>query len=238
MDIKLKDSVKGRQMVTKATAKNIKNTTKNKKLSKQYKLCISFVIINCIYFICWLTAWRVWASELFNLWPLAIYVVVNLFMCIYALVQPKVQNKYFDIILVVGIVPLFLMSLLNLLAYSVFSVRILLAAANIFVLLSSLILLFARITHRTVSHKMSLMLIIGTLILELISFIWTYSTFWPRSPYRGFSDGQYIFVLITVGISGLFWVAREVGWVIVMRILEKDNEIAEPRTKTKSKLKL
>lgn len=193
-------------------------TTKSTRPSLQY-FRIAFAIVNFTYLASWLTYGRSWAPGWANFWPLPIYIILNLAMVAYALVQPKIQKLYLDIIFIIGFILLLLIDLLSMLTFSAFSGSLMLILASTAMIFSSLFFLFAKVFRKTTSRRISLIFILGTLPITLITFIRIYVTWWPRSIYMDISNIQYITILLTVGISGLFWMARIVGWVIVLRLM-------------------
>lgn len=195
---------------------------------------VGFVIISLIYLIYWLTFSKAYTPALITLLPQVIYPATTLLACAYALAQPKLQRSYLDIILVAGEILLLLLNLLNLFAYPKFSAAALVFIVNIIVLLVSLTFLFVRIMRKPIPRKISLVLIIIASAITFVSLFCIYSTFWPRSLYRSYSDGQYVLLLIAFGLGGLLRTAQAIGWMLVIWSLppRPNKSLTAPQTDT------
>lgn len=203
-----------------------------KKERRTLILYVGFVIISLIYLVYWLTFSKAYTPTLITLLPQVIYPATVLLACAYALAQPKLQRSYLDIILIAGEILLLLLNLLNLFTYPKFSAAALVFIVNIIVLLVSLTFLFARIMHKFIPRKISLTLIIIVSAIAFISLFCVYSTFWPRSLYRSYSDGQYVLLLIAFGLGGLLRTAQAIGWMLVIWSLppQPNKSLTAPQT--------
>lgn len=203
-----------------------------KKERRTLAFYVGFVIISLAYLIYWLTFSRAYTPALITLLPQVIYPATVLLACAYALAQPKLQKTYLDITLIIGEILLLLLNLLNLFTYPKFSVATLVFIVNIIVLLVSLTFLFARIMHKPIPRKFGLALIIIASAITFVSLFCVYSTFWPRSLYRSYSDGQYVLSLIAFGLGGLLRTAQAIGWMLVIWSLppQPNKSLTAPQT--------
>ncbi len=203
-----------------------------KKERRTLILYVGFVIISLIYLVYWLTFSKAYTPALITLLPQVIYPATVLLVCAYALTQPKLQKTYLDITLIIGEILLLLLNLFNLFAYTKFSAAALVFIVNIIVLLVSLTFLFARIMHKPIPRKFGLVLIIIASAITFVSLFCVYSTFWPRSLYRSYSDGQYVLSLIAFGLGGLLRTAQAIGWMLVVWSLppRPNKSLTAPQT--------